>query len=237
MTDKQFQSEFSRDIMRHQLSQEALRTTILEAAERLIEQYGYKKTTMDDLARSAGIGKGTIYLYFHSKEDVALCVLDSVTERLHLQLQEIVCSNQSPSMLVQQFLVYRVMNRFDSIQRYAKSMDELFVTLRYELFKRRQKYQETEADILSLALDAGKNDGIFNIENIRDTAHSLLIATNGLLPSNLSPKDLDARSDIAFKLNNLVNLLIRGLLTQGHPPVGETAAISGIFDSKLSNSI
>ena len=49
-----------------------LRDVILDAMERLLARYGYKKTTMDDLAREAGIGKGTTYLHFPSKEEVAL---------------------------------------------------------------------------------------------------------------------------------------------------------------------
>jgi AcrR family transcriptional regulator len=35
---------------------------ILDAALRVFGQYGYRRTSMDDIAREAGIGKGTIYL-------------------------------------------------------------------------------------------------------------------------------------------------------------------------------
>jgi len=41
---------------------------ILDAADRLLARYGYKKMTMDDLAQEVGIGKGTIYLHFSTKE-------------------------------------------------------------------------------------------------------------------------------------------------------------------------
>ena len=40
------------------------RDTILDAADGLIQRFGYQKTTVDDIAREAGIGKGTIYLHF-----------------------------------------------------------------------------------------------------------------------------------------------------------------------------
>jgi AcrR family transcriptional regulator len=49
---------------------------ILDAAERLLARYGYRKMTMDDLAREAGIGKGTKYLHFPSKQEVVLCSID-----------------------------------------------------------------------------------------------------------------------------------------------------------------
>lgn len=41
---------------------------ILDAASRLIVQYGYDKTTVSDIAEAAGISKGAVYLHFESKE-------------------------------------------------------------------------------------------------------------------------------------------------------------------------
>jgi AcrR family transcriptional regulator len=44
------------------------RERILAAAERLFQHYGQKKTTMADIARDVGIGVGSLYLDFPSKE-------------------------------------------------------------------------------------------------------------------------------------------------------------------------
>jgi len=46
------------------------REMILEAAKNRFQRLGYSKTTMDEIAGDAGISKGTIYLYFESKEDI-----------------------------------------------------------------------------------------------------------------------------------------------------------------------
>jgi TetR/AcrR family transcriptional regulator len=43
---------------------------IIEAAEALFLRFGYAKTSLDDIAGQAGLGKGTIYYYFESKEDI-----------------------------------------------------------------------------------------------------------------------------------------------------------------------
>jgi AcrR family transcriptional regulator len=42
---------------------------ILSAAEKLFLAKGYDGTTMDDIARAAELGKGTLYLYFRNKEE------------------------------------------------------------------------------------------------------------------------------------------------------------------------
>ena len=41
---------------------------ILDAADRLFTRFGYRRTTMDDIATEAGVAKGTLYLYYPSKE-------------------------------------------------------------------------------------------------------------------------------------------------------------------------
>jgi AcrR family transcriptional regulator len=43
---------------------------ILNAAGELIQRWGYGKTTMDDIARQAGVAKGTLYLHWKTKEDL-----------------------------------------------------------------------------------------------------------------------------------------------------------------------
>jgi AcrR family transcriptional regulator len=58
---------------------------IFDAAARLIEHYGYDKTTVDEIARAAGVSKGAIYLHFKSKEDLFEALIlresDLLTER------------------------------------------------------------------------------------------------------------------------------------------------------------
>jgi AcrR family transcriptional regulator len=43
---------------------------ILDAASALILRWGYNKTTIDDIARQAGVAKGTIYLHWKTREDL-----------------------------------------------------------------------------------------------------------------------------------------------------------------------
>ncbi|MDC0741271.1 TetR/AcrR family transcriptional regulator [Polyangium mundeleinium] len=48
----------------------ARREQILQAADRLLRHYGPQKTTVADVAREAGVGVGTVYLEFTSKEAI-----------------------------------------------------------------------------------------------------------------------------------------------------------------------
>ena len=43
---------------------------IFKEAEKLFEKYGYRKVSVDDIVRKAGVAKGTFYLYFKSKDEL-----------------------------------------------------------------------------------------------------------------------------------------------------------------------
>lgn len=58
------------------------RATILEAALRLFGQYGYRRTSMDDIASEAEIAKGTVYLSFRSKEEVFRALSEELAARM-----------------------------------------------------------------------------------------------------------------------------------------------------------
>lgn len=54
---------------------------LLDAAERRFRRYGYRRATIDDIAIDAGVGKGSVYLHFSSKQDVYLAVVERGVER------------------------------------------------------------------------------------------------------------------------------------------------------------
>src|SRR6266849_8508258 len=57
----------------------ATRDQILNAAARLIHVQGYQSTSLDDVLRESGVGKGNFYYYFKSKEDLGYAIIDRVT--------------------------------------------------------------------------------------------------------------------------------------------------------------
>lgn len=52
------------------------RQSVLNAARQSFELFGYKATTMDQVARIANVGKGTIYTFFKNKEELFNEILD-----------------------------------------------------------------------------------------------------------------------------------------------------------------
>jgi len=57
----------------------ATRDQILKAASHLIHVQGYQSTSLDDVLRESGVGKGNFYYYFKSKEDLGYAIIDRIT--------------------------------------------------------------------------------------------------------------------------------------------------------------
>lgn len=193
---------------------EAVKDAILDATDRLLARFGYRKMTVEDIAAEAGIGKGSIYLHFSSKEEVVLSHIDRIVDRLRERLKEIARSDATAAERLHLMLLTRVLFRFDSIQHYTQSLNDLLSVLRSSLLARRAQYFETEAQIFAEVLAAGREAGEFSFDNEHTTAHALLQATNGFLPYSLSTTELGAREEVEQRVAEVANLMLRGLLSR-----------------------
>lgn len=187
------------------------RDIILEATDRLLARYGYKKMTIDDLAKECGIGKGSVYLHFESKEDIALSHVDGIVEKLKGELREIASGRTSVENRLKKMLVRRVMARFESVQHYSQSLNELLASVRPRLLERRKQYFESEARIFAEIISEGKSTGSIASKDPYLTARTIIDATNALLPYSLSAYELGDREELSRKANNLADLLLNGL--------------------------
>lgn len=70
-------------IERKEREKQQRRKDIINAAERIFFTKGFDKATMDDVAEEAELSKGTLYLYFQSKEDLHLAVAIKAIELMN----------------------------------------------------------------------------------------------------------------------------------------------------------
>jgi AcrR family transcriptional regulator len=70
--------------------EDLLREEAIQAAQKLFQQYGFQKTTMEDIARAMGRGKSTLYCYYKSKDELFDAVVVSEMEEVFRKTQEAV---------------------------------------------------------------------------------------------------------------------------------------------------
>ena len=191
-----------------------VKSAILDATDRLLARHGYKKMTIDDLAAEVGIGKGSVYLHFSSKEEIALSHIDAIIERLKTRLHQIALKKTACDKRLREMLIERVIFRFDSVQHYTRSLDDIFAKIRQQLLDRRRRYFGEEAKIFAKLIKEGVDSGAFAKINPDDAARSLLIATNSLLPYSLSTQELGERKEIHKRVSELADMLLKGVIAR-----------------------
>ena len=193
---------------------EEVRDAILDATDRLLARYGYRKMTVEDIAREVGIGKGTVYLHFASKEEIVLSHVDRIVERLKGRLRAIARTDADAAIRLRLMLLARVLYRFDSVQHYTQSLNDLLAALRAGLLARRALYFDAEAQIFAEVLEEGREAGEFQFADALETAYALLHATNALLPYSLSTAELGERAEVQDKTTRIADLILNGLLRE-----------------------
>lgn len=188
-----------------------IREAILDAVDRRLARFGYKKMTVESLAEEAGIGKGTVYLHFPSKEEAVLSHVDRIVERVCGRLDTIAASAAAVDQRMHSMLVERVTYRHSAVQHYTQSMDELLSSIRPMLLERRLRHFGREAERFERVLNEGRRTEIFESVRVPTTARALIEATNALLPYSLSPQELGDLAGVRRRAVAIADLLVGGL--------------------------
>jgi len=203
-------------------NREDIRDIILDAVNKLLAKFGYKKMTMEDVAREVGIGKGTIYLHFPSKQELVLAHIDRIVERVLADLREKAGAPAPADTRLRRMLVSRVLMRFDSVADYSHNLSDLLSSVRAALLARRKEHFEKEAAVLEEVLREGARDGTLECADPRAASFVLIEATNSLLPFNLSARELGRREDVEIQAGRIADLLAKGVLACPSRPASWT---------------
>lgn len=191
---------------------EEIKEAILDATDRMLASYGYRKMTIDDLAREVGIGKGSVYLHFPSKREIALAHIHRIVARVKKELNQIADSPRvAPSEKLRRMLTARVLVRFDNMKHYKRSINEILADLRPQLLESRERYFNEEAEIFARVIEKGQENGIFQTGDAMKLAESFVLATNALMPSALTVRELGKKGEVKEKVSRLADLLLKGL--------------------------
>jgi TetR/AcrR family transcriptional repressor of uid operon len=94
-----------------------IRERIVQSAIECFSKYGFDRSRMDDIAHTADLSKGTLYLYFKSKEDLFYAICENNLKVLKEQLSQIFA-------IKKENLLYDVEQFYDNLQKLEKKGDE-----------------------------------------------------------------------------------------------------------------
>ncbi len=188
--------------------QDEARTKIIDIARNIFSHFGFKKTTMEEIAQATRKGKSSIYYYFSSKEDIFKAVVEKEADEL---LEEIQAGLEKIDDPVEKLKFY-----ISTRMRRIKQLRNFYTALKSDYFNQlefieeiRKKYDYNEVKIITGILQNGIDGGKFSIENPQQSAVAIVTAMKGLeVPLFISK----GNSNFEERMNNLVNYLFYGIV-------------------------
>ncbi|PLX06347.1 MAG: hypothetical protein C0596_17920 [Marinilabiliales bacterium] len=186
------------------MNKDDIRDNIIDAASKAFSKFGYKKTTLDDIAAFTNVSKTGLYYYFKNKEEV----FNELIRREAAKMQEelIDAINQETRPIDKMFAYIR------KRMSYLANISNYYSSLRYDLHehlhsikKNRKEFDIIELKVLSALLHEGNKTGDFSVDDIEHTAKTLLLVLISLEIPLFGGSEVE---DYEKTLEKLVNLCL-----------------------------
>lgn len=145
---------------------EARRNEVIDAATKLFAERGYSGTTVSDLAQTTGLGKGALYNYIESKENLLVEISALVMTPLIATMREIVQLDEGPLVrlrMVSEAILDGIAQRPEHVWVYEHDY-------RYLTGKNRERFLDQRHEFEGLAFQLGRaavEQGLFRKTDLR----------------------------------------------------------------------
>ena len=184
---------------------------MLEAALALFARQGVRRTTVDQIAAAAGIGKGTVYLYFESKQAILMAIARREASELLKRVRGAVRRETTAAGQLRACLHARVLGVRDILSLHGIAPD-LMREARADIAGLYQEFNEAERAIIEDILEGGVERG----ELVVDDVAMASLALSASLRALEEPWLYEGRAlRPEQKVDALHTLFLRGLAADG----------------------
>ena len=155
------------------------RAQLVDVARQLFAKKGVKDTTMNDIAVASKKGRRTLYTYFKSKEQIYQAVVESELEMLSDHMEITAAKNLSPDAKIMELII----NHLDSIKMVVYRNGTLKANFFRDIWRvetKRKYFDAKEIELFRKVLQEGKDEGIFQIDDVEITADILHYCIKGI---------------------------------------------------------
>jgi AcrR family transcriptional regulator len=170
---------------------ERTRQGIVQAAQRLFAHYGFRRTTMEEIGRAAGVAKATLYAYFPDKEQALVAVVEAVTADLEAEAVRRAQDAASPREAVASLLREKFGREWAVLNESTHAAELLAASeglARPQLEQAKKRFLKLLGEQLRRAgTPAGES---------RALAETLYLAFDGLVRGSSSSRELERRATL-----------------------------------------
>ena len=185
-----------------------IRDLILETAGNIFMKFGFKKTTMEDIAKALHRAKSSVYYYFNSKEEIYRDIIKKERIEFNNELNKVLEKENKPENRLKIYLTTRLRLLRKMMNYYSALMDKYLENYPF-INEFRKKYFSDEVEGITKILKEGAKLGIYSINNFRQTATQISIALKYLEEKAVI---VDKINDIEKDMDGLLNLILYGII-------------------------
>lgn len=188
-------------------SESILKQSIMKAARSLFIKYGYKKTSVDEIAKRARIGKATIYTCFASKEEMFSAVVQDEMQQFLQELKDAVTQPIHPIEKIKIFLsTYR--NHVLKLDELKEMSEEVLIEILPRGVTIAEEFFIQEVKILEEIFIEGQQIGVFHV---KDPFRVAMAVMSGIKGGFLVHRLLNKVADKNEAFHETVKLFLKGL--------------------------
>ena len=182
---------------------------IMNAAEQVFAKKGFDEARMDDIAEQTGLSKGTLYLYFKSKEDLVIAILDRIFLGAFKQLQTPKAVGASATEAVLQFTEEVIRDYLKMLRMMPVAYEFLALAFRNKIVQKAlSQYFKVYMDALVPLIQYGIDTGEFRPVDAQEVA----IATGALFEGTILLWVYDrSQVDVERYIRSSIKLLLEGV--------------------------
>ena len=187
---------------------ESVKQEILDTAKYVFAKYGYKKTTMNDIAKAIGKAKSSLYYYFSSKDEIFTCVVENEL----IKAKDLCLMNASKAEDCIGKLKAYVFATQGGISDLAEEFGDTIISEFFEFIPHIKnvikKHMEDHVNTISQIIEKGVKQGIFFTDNPKMSAKAIIIAFIPFAERSPLQSLLDIDNNVT---DGLFRILVNGL--------------------------
>lgn len=188
--------------------QEETRIKIVGIARKIFSHFGFKKTTMEEIALASRKGKSSIYYYFNSKEEIFKAVLEKEAEELREELYGEISKIEDPIEQLKTYILVR-MRQLEKLKNFYTALKSDHLSHLDFIEQIRKDYDNEEVKMITEIIKAGVENGTFAVDDPNLSAVAIVTAMKGLeVPLFITKK----HGNFEARLNSLINFLFYGII-------------------------
>lgn len=186
-----------------------VRERLLDAARKRFGRYGVRKTTVDEIAKDAGLARATVYLHFRSKRDLYRELLGADTAQLVAEIEDAMTRHDDPLERIRALFRATLSHYQNNTVLRDAMREDPELALAADTRPIRGKHEARVLELLTSAIDEGVRNGTFRSVSPPQTAYVMFVAGRALIDA-----ELDGAAPHAFDrlMRTLSDLVGYGLL-------------------------